>query len=77
MRILEQRRGYFRGRHKGCAIEIERDQRHPDRAFYITVTAPGGGHPYDGWAAGEITTIAAAKREALYGSGLAKRPEVD
>lgn len=75
MRILEQRRGYFRGTHKGCEIEIERDREHPDKAFYIIVTAADGGHLYNGWAAGEITTLAAAKREALYGSGLATRPE--
>lgn len=75
MRILEQRRGYFRGTHKGCTIEIERDRHHPANAFYITVTAPDGCHLYDGWAPAEITTIPAAKREAMYGAGWAKRPE--
>lgn len=70
MRILEQRRGYFRGTHKGCSIEIERDRQCPDRRFYITVTAADGGHLYDGWAPAEITTVADAKREALRGACL-------
>lgn len=70
MRILEQRRGYFRGTHKGCSIEIERDRAHPARAFYITVTAADGGHLYDGWAPAAITRVADAKREALRGACL-------
>lgn len=75
MRILEQRRGYFRGTHKGCEIEIERDPHVPGYRFYIIVRAPDGSHMYDGWAPESVTTIPAAKREALYGAMLKKRPD--
>ena len=74
MRTIEQRRGYFRGTHKGCAIEIERDPQHHATAFYITVTAPDGSHLYDGWAPVDVRTIPDAKREALYGAGWKPRP---
>lgn len=70
MRIVEQRRGYFRGTHKGAEIEIERDRNDPDRRFYIVVTHKDGGRLYDGWADVEITTIAEAKREAIRGACL-------
>lgn len=71
MRIIETGRGYFRGTHKGCSIEIERDRDDPDRRFYIMVRAPDGSGLYDGWAPAEITTIAAAKKEALRGACIA------
>lgn len=70
MRILEQRRGYFRGTHKTCTIEIERDREYLDRHFYIRVQTVEGGHLYDGWSPEGITTIKAAKREALRGAML-------
>lgn len=70
MRILETRRGYFRGTHKGCTVEIERDHDRPGRPFYITVTAADGGRLYDGWAPAEIQTMPEAKREALRGACL-------
>lgn len=73
MRILEQRRGYFRGTHKGCSIEIERDRDVSDRHFYIRVEAADGGYLYDGWSPEGVTTIAQAKREALVGAGLKER----
>lgn len=70
MRIQETRRGYFRGTHKGCTIEIERDRTMPDSAYYITVTAADGGHLYDGWAPPQVRTMPEAKREALRGACL-------
>lgn len=73
MRILEQRRGYFRGTHKGCFIEIERDRDVPNSHFYIRVQAANGGHLYDGWSPEGVTTIAQAKREALIGAGFKER----
>lgn len=80
MRILQQERGYFRGTHKGCEIEIERDResgRTSDRHFYITVRTDkgGGGYLYDGWSPVGITTMREAKREALYGACLEPRPD--
>ena len=74
MRILEQRRGYFRGTHKGCTIEIERDRDHHAQAYYITVEAADGGKLYDGWAPNDVRTIAEAKLEAFYGCLWKPRP---
>lgn len=76
MRILEHRRGYLRATHKGSTIEIERDRGHHAKAFYITVTAPDGGHLYDGWAPDDVQTMDEAKREAFYGCGWKPRPGV-
>lgn len=73
MRIIEKRRGYFRGTHKGCEIEIERNREIPDRKFYIIVRAADGGHLYDGWSPVGVDTMAEAKREALQGAGLESR----
>lgn len=77
MRVCEQRRGYFCGTHKGCLITITRDHDIPERHFYITVRDAngGGGYLYDGYSPEGVTTIAQAKREALYGSYLKPRPE--
>jgi hypothetical protein len=69
MRVLEKKRGYFRGTHKGATIEIERDHD-MDRRFYIMVTWKDGGYLYDGWAPENITTMAEAKREARRGACL-------
>ncbi len=71
MRIRESRRGFFWGTHKGCDFQINRE---PDGRFYIIVTAFEGGALYDGWAPAEVTTMVAAKREALYGACLKSRP---
>lgn len=70
MRILETRRGYFRGTHKGAEIEIARDLDHRDKAFYILVTGKDGCYLYDGWAPSDIQTMAEAKREAIRGACL-------
>ena len=72
MRIKSRDRRHFQGSHKGCDIEIEREL---DGRFYIIVTHSDGGHLYNGWAPEGVRTMAAAKREALYGSCLAPRPE--
>ncbi len=76
MRIIESRRGYFRGTHKGCEIEIEADKHFAKSSFYIRVRADkgGGGYLYDGYAPEGVTTMPQAKREALYGSCLEVRP---
>lgn len=70
MRIIESRRGYFRGTHKGAEIEIERDHGMSGRIFYIRVTHADGGMLYDGWAPEEVTTMPEAKREAIRGACL-------
>ena len=70
MRIVEKRRGFFRGTHKGADIQIERDRTHEDSRFYIRVRWKDGGHLYDGWAPAEITSMEMAKREAIKGAGL-------
>ena len=70
MRIIEKRRGYFRGTHKGAEIEIERDHDIADRHFYIRVTWKDGGMLYDGYSPVGITTMAEAKREAIRGACL-------
>lgn len=74
MRVQESSRGYFRGTHKGCSIEIERDRNDPDRRFYIWVQAESGCYLYDGWAPADVRTMPQAKREALYGACLKPRP---
>lgn len=72
MRVLEKRRGYFRGTHKGGEIEIERDPlpSEPSRKFYIRVTWKNGGMLYNGWSPPGIDTMAQAKREAIRGACL-------
>lgn len=72
MRTLRKGRGFFDGSHKGHEINI---QREPDGRFYIIVTAPDGCYAYDGWAPENITTMAAAKREARRGACL-DQPQV-
>lgn len=75
MRIQKRERGYFRGTHKGHEIEIQADRDLDDRHFYIWVRCLESGlHAYDGYSPKGITTMAEAKREALYGSGLKIRP---
>jgi hypothetical protein len=63
MRIISKSRNHFRGTHKGHTVEIEREG--PSR-FYIRVYS-GFGYAYDGYAPADITTMVAAKREALRG----------
>ncbi|MCA1490149.1 hypothetical protein I6F11_04345 [Ensifer sp. NBAIM29] len=70
MRILENRRGYFRGTHKGAEIEIERDHDIPDRKFYIRVRWKDGSYMYDAYSPEAVTTMAEAKREAIRGACL-------
>lgn len=71
MRIVDQKRGYFRGTHKGHEIEIERDHDFEDRHFYIRVRSLKNGlHAYDGYSPVGITTIREAKREAIRGACL-------
>lgn len=73
MRIIKSERGYFRGTHKGYEIEIQRDHDFPDRHFYIWVRSlESGMHAYDGYCPAGITTMAAAKREAIRGACLDK-----
>lgn len=77
MRIIESKRGYFRGTHKAYEIEIEREippvESFGERHFYIRVSNDHG-HAYDGYSPAGVATMAEAKREALYGSGLKERP---
>ena len=70
MRVLEKRRGYFRGTHKGGEIEITRDHDVPDRHFYIIVRWKDGGYLYQGYSPVGITTMTQAKREAIRGACL-------
>jgi hypothetical protein len=78
MRIIKSERGYFRGTHKGHEIEIQRDHDFPDRHFYIWVRCLNSGlHAYDGYAPLGVTTMAEAKREALYGACLEPRPTAE
>lgn len=70
MRIIKKRRGYFNGTHKGAEIEIERDNGLLGRSFYIRVTWKDGCYIYDGWAPEAVTTMAAAKLEAIRGAML-------
>lgn len=70
MRIIEKRRGYFRGAHKGATIEIERDHDIPDRKFYIRVAHASGSMMYDGYSPEGIETMAQAKAEAIRGACL-------
>ncbi len=67
MRILKQTRREFHGTHKGASIDIDREL---DGRFYIIVTASSGGYLYEGWAPEGITTMAAAKKEAIRGACL-------
>lgn len=72
MRILESRRGCFRGTHKGHTIEIEADRTSADsaRKYYITVQDARGCHAYDGWSPAGVNTLREAKREAIRGACL-------
>lgn len=70
MRIIEKRRGYFRGTHKGAEIVIERNHDIPDRKFYIRVIWKDGGMLYDGYSPEGIDTMAQAKRRAIWGACL-------
>lgn len=70
MRNISQTQDSFFGTHKGASINIDRDQNHPERAFYIQVRGSDGSYLYDGWAPYEVRTIAAAKREAVSGACL-------
>lgn len=71
MRIIEKTRGYFRGTHKGAAIEREPGASH--RKFYIRVTHADGTMMYDGYSPEGIETMAEAKREAIRGACLDQR----
>lgn len=77
MRIVSKSRNYFHGTHKGYEIEIERErppvESFGERHFYIRVF-DGYGHAYDGYSPAGVTTMAEAKREALYGACLKARP---
>ncbi len=68
MRIIEQGRGFFYGTHKGHTIQIDKDWDDDRRRFYIIVKAPCGMSAYDGWAPEAVTTMRAAKREAIRGA---------
>lgn len=67
MRILSERRGYFRGTHKGGTLEITCV---PDGRFYIIVLWKDGGALYDGWAPDHVRTMREAKKEAVRGACL-------
>lgn len=70
MRIIEKKRGYFRGTHKGGEIEITRDHGMHDRKFYIIVRWKDGGLLYNGFSPVGIETMAQAKKEAIRGACL-------
>lgn len=79
MRTLSKSRNHFHGTHKGHEIEIERERPPVDsfgeRHFYIRVwSIKTGEHGYDGFSPAGVTTLAEAKREALYGAHLRARP---
>lgn len=80
MRTLSKSRNHFHGTHKGYEIEIDRErpavESFGERHFYIRVFNEHG-HAYDGYAPADLTTLAEAKREALYGAGLKPRPAHD
>jgi hypothetical protein len=77
MRTISKSRNHFRGTHKGYDIEIERErppvESFGERHFYIRVFNDYG-HAYDGYSPSGVTTLAEAKREALYGACLKPRP---
>ena len=79
MRTISKSRNHFHGTHKGYEIEIEREKPRPEQDekghFYIRVwKTESGMHAYDGWSPVGVTTLAEAKREALYGACLKSRP---
>lgn len=74
MRIKQQDRTGLLATHKGCEIQIDKEHGQAPGRFYIIVKAPDGGCLYDGWSPPQVTTMAQAKREALYGSGLKAPP---
>lgn len=77
MRTTSKSRNHFHGTHKGYQIEIERErppfESFGERHFYIRVFN-GYGYAYDGYSPADVTTLAEAKREALYGACLKVRP---
>lgn len=77
MGAISKSRNHFHGTHKGHEIEIERErppvESFGERHFYIRVFNEWG-HSYDGYAPAGVTTMAEAKREALYGACLKIRP---
>lgn len=77
MRTVKKGRDFFVGTHKGYHIEIERErppvESFGERHFYIRVFSDYG-HAYDGYSPAGVTTMAEAKREALYGACLKQRP---
>ncbi|MBN9568725.1 MAG: hypothetical protein J0H79_14085 [Alphaproteobacteria bacterium] len=78
MRILEKKRGYFRGTHKGAEIEIIRERAAiigGESHFYIWVRWKDGAYLYDGRAPVGITTMTEAKREAIRGACLDRREQ--
>lgn len=77
MRIIEKRRGYFLGTHKGVQIEIGRDRGDFRHRFYIRVRSENGegGYLYDGWTPEGIITMAQAKRAAIRGAMLDGPPD--
>lgn len=71
MRVQKQTAKHFIGTHKGASIEIERDR---EGRFYITVRWKDGGALYDGYAPVEVCSMAQAKREAVRGACLDRKP---
>lgn len=67
MRIISKSRGHFYGTHKGCEIEITKQD---DGTYYILVTGKDGCHRYNGWAPDSVRTMPQAKREAIRGACL-------
>lgn len=78
MRTISKSRNHFHGTHKGYQIEIERERPAVEalgglKHFYIRVYNDNG-YAYDGYSPVGVTTLAEAKREALYGACLKPRP---
>lgn len=77
MRTTSKGRDHFYGTHKGYEIEIDRERPPVEsfgaRHFYIRVFNEYG-HAYDGYSPADVTSLSEAKREALYGACLKKRP---
>jgi hypothetical protein len=70
VRIIEKRRGYFYGTHKGSTIEIKRESADMHQRFYVQVTASSGSVLVDGWTPEGVVTMAQAKRWAIEGAKL-------
>lgn len=80
MRTISKSRDHFHGTHRGHEIEIERErppvESFGERHFYIRVwNIQTGMHGYDGYSPAGVTTMAEAKRAALYGACLKERPQ--